>query len=146
MTTIKTIGLVVLGVIVSVLFSVSMNGGGDLAGVYDQVLKYFPQGIQVGAGTDIAKVQTGVTGTCTGAATVAASSQATYNCAVTGVASGDKVFVTLPNATPANIFLANAYASTTAADYIQVELGNASSTASVAVTGATSSIQYLTTR
>ena len=35
MTTIKTIGLVILGVIVGVLFSVTMNGGGNLAGVYE---------------------------------------------------------------------------------------------------------------
>ena len=47
MTTIKTIGLVVLGVIVSVLFSVTMNGGDDLEGVYSNVTKSFSEGITV---------------------------------------------------------------------------------------------------
>ena len=41
MTTIKTIGLVVLGVIVSVLFSVTMNGGGDLGSVYELTTQNF---------------------------------------------------------------------------------------------------------
>ncbi len=144
MTTIKTIGLVILGVIASVLIS-GLVSQGSLGGVYNQVQPYFPQGINIGTGTNIAKVLTG-TVSCTGPATVIASSQATYNCSVTGVASTDKVFVTLPDATVANIYLADAYASTTVADVFQMELGNASSTASTIPLGATTSVQYLIVR
>lgn len=48
MTTIKTIGLVIAGVIVSVMFSVTMNGGEEaVSGVYSNVTKSFSEGITV---------------------------------------------------------------------------------------------------
>ena len=77
MTTIKTIGLVVLGVIVGVLFSVSMNGGGNLAGVYEQVATYFPQGISTDATAPTAGQVRGTTLTVTGATTLGSSSATT---------------------------------------------------------------------
>lgn len=48
MTTIQTIGLVIVGVIVSVFFSVSMNGGGDLGAVYDLTDRTVPSLTVVG--------------------------------------------------------------------------------------------------
>jgi hypothetical protein len=66
MTTIQTIGLVVLGVIVSVLFSVSMNGGENLAGVYELTDRTVPsitvtEGITVGSSSATSSTNLGRT-------------------------------------------------------------------------------------
>lgn len=101
-------------------------------------------GLQVGTSGSTLTQQLSGTVSCTGSATVAAGSKAGYDCAITGVVSGDKVFMTLT--TPvSNIFIAGASASSTSG-YVTLTLGNASSTAAVAPTGATSSVQYLIVR
>lgn len=117
-----------------------------LGGRIETVLNQFSGGIQVGTtGSNVAKIIDG-TVNCTGTSTIAATAVASYNCAVTGAVSGDKVFVSLPSGTVSPfITLVNSYASTTSG-YIVVTLRNASTTASVAPTGATTSVPYLIVR
>ena len=134
MTTIKTIGLVVLGVIVSVLFSVTMNEGEDLQGVYNQVQKYFDDGIKVGSnGSTNGEM---IAGSCSIAVnrSVSATSTATVDCAVTGVTSGDIVLVQASTTaeTGAPFVISGAKASTTATGYITLSVSN--------MTGATANV------
>ncbi len=141
----KSAGLLIAGVIVGLLISAAASSKESaLGGIYAQVESYFGQGISVGpSGTDVLNLQEG-TVNCTGAATVALGSTANYSCTIAGVVSGDKVFASL-STYPAGIYMAGAIASTTAG-FIQVTLGNASTTAAIAPTGATTSVQYLITR
>lgn len=82
---------------------------------------------------------------CTGAATVAAGAIGNYDCTVSNVVSGDKIFATLSTTTSAHITLAAAYASSTSGS-VRLVLANSSTTAAIAPTSATSSVQYLIVR
>ncbi len=84
-------------------------------------------------------------------ATVAATTSAAFFCAVTGAASGDRVFVSLPagaginpsgSGTPWGGFvIGSGYASTS--DYIGFNIMNLTGVATSSFTQATTSIQYL---
>lgn len=125
MTTIKTIALVIIGVIVSVLFSgaVTQNAvESNLGGVYNQVTKYFTDGVlvvskttgigyAVGSGCAVTQATSRATGvTCTGmsgavttdATSLAAGAEAEFTVTNTSVAVGDTVLVTLRSGATAN--------------------------------------------
>lgn len=104
-------------------------------------------GLQLGAsGTSLTQFLSGSVSCATGASTITAAATSSYQCAATGVQTGDNVFVTLPVTTPVFISLVSARASTTANGIIELTLKNASTTATIAVAGATSSVQYFSTR
>src|SRR3989344_2730000 len=83
-------------------------------------------------------------------ATVAATTSAAFFCAVTGAASGDKVFVSLPAGAGINpsgagtpwggFVVGSAYATTT--DYIGFNIMNLTGIATSSFTQATTSVQY----
>jgi hypothetical protein len=104
-------------------------------------------GFQVGTGTIVSKF---LTGTCNAISYAALSATSTllHDCAVTGVSSGDKVFVTLPNtktSTFGGFSVSNAGASSTA-NYISFHILNLTGAATSSYVGATTSVQYLVTR
>jgi len=145
----KNIGLVIAGVIVGLLFSAISVKSNPVGGVYNQVTKYFYDGINVGtsgqytisstgAVTNTASVTTGTNGstisfvkatTCNlVGGTIAATSSAVGDCAVTGVVAGDLVIPTLATST-ANVVATGARASSTAG-FVTVRLLNLTGSAS----------------
>lgn len=161
MTKIQTIGLVILGIIVSVIFSASSNH--NLGGVYSQVLQDFSSGIKVGStGNNITQVNHG---TCNLAALSSeyptimnASSTAIFTCAATGAAVGDKVFLmqglypsgsattTIPGINGGVAGIRFKSALVTAADTISVELVNLTGAATSSFVQATSTWSWMTVR
>lgn len=102
-------------------------------------------GLSVGSnGTIFTQIISGSM-SCTGASTVGTGTIANYDCAVSNVVSGDKIFATLSTSTSAHITIAAAYASSTSG-YVRLVLANSSTTAPIAPTAATSSVQYLIVR
>lgn len=100
--------------------------------------------LQVGStGSTLTKIITGFMN-CTGSATIGTTTSATYDCSVTGAASGDKVFVTASSSNPSTVLIANSYASTTVSNSVRVVMFNASSSPSGTI--ATTSIPFLITR
>lgn len=94
-------------------------------------------------GTTITKLLTGTCNLSTGTATIAATSSGAFYCAITGVASGDNVFVSLPigaASTYAGIHVVAAYA--TSSNMIGVNLANFTGVATSSYSQATTSVAY----
>ena len=157
MTTAKTIGLVIAGVVISVLLSVALKAGNDnLGGVYNQVTNYFRQGITVGdTGTKVAGVNFGSCVIRASSQTITATTTQTADCvggngtsagttALPGITLGDSIILTMGTNTPTTvggIHILGASASTTAG-YITVKLYNATGGTFTWTDTASSSFQY----
>lgn len=143
MKILKATGLVIVGIIVGLLFS-AISSGTSLGGVYNQTGQFFENSfIKVGSsGSKVTKVITGQVNCTAGTATITAGGRNTYDCAVTGVRSGDSIAVALGNPI-AQLYVGGAYASTTVNDYFSLVLASASSTATVQVGTATTSVSYI---
>lgn len=150
MTTTKTVGLVIAGVIVSVLFSgmmIANFAGEKLGGVYN-VTERNESRLVVGGGSALTFFKMG---TCNLSQSAAGSHAATTSkelfCAVTGVQANDTVIVDLPRTAgfagglPAGFVVNTAYATTT--DVIAVSVVNLTGAASSSYAQATTSASYL---
>lgn len=96
-------------------------------------------------GTSLSQILTGTVTCATGASNITALASSTYDCAISNVLAGDKVFASLPTSTPNSIMLVGATASTTVSGIMELVLANIS-TSTRPVAGATSSVQYLIIR
>ncbi len=137
MKTLKIVGLLIVGLVAGLLIS-AISGKSQLGGVYNQSRALGPQG------TLVSKFITGQVNCSSGTATLTTGNKNTYDCAVTGVASGDNVVVALGNPI-SGLAVAGAYASTTVGGYFELVLGSATST-TVNVGIATTSVSYIITK
>ena len=125
----------VIGVVAVAALALSLVGDSNQSVLLGANGTRFPNGLSTGQAstspTMINKVLEGAfTNTsCSGAATQAATTSTTYDCAVTGVLPGDRVWLTMGSSTPYGAYLSSAYASSTVAGSIRVVLGNASTSA-----------------
>lgn len=151
MTTTKTVGLVIAGVIVSVLFSgmmIAQMAGNTLGGVYTQSEQTQARLI-IGDG---GSAQTFFKkGTCNLTQSVVGSHAATtskaFHCAVTGAKASDTVNIILPSGagiggSPLAGFVVNT-SFATATDMIGASIANLSGAATTSYTQATTSVTYL---
>jgi hypothetical protein len=139
----KKIGITVALIAVIVLGFILLNGKEVVTRGVTNFDTLGITGLQIGtSGSSLSQVLTG-TMNCTGGATVGTSTTGAYQCAVTGVVSGDKVFASLTT-TPAGIYISGVVASSTSG-FVQLTLGN-TATSPTAPTGATTSVQYLIVR
>ena len=137
---------VVLALIGLAFAAVRPAGDKSLGGssFYEAYPVQFGNGLQIGsAGTITAKI---ISGTCNASITslpVQASSTVTATCAVPNAAAGDKVFVTLPAATP-NVFSGfDVQSGGVSAGQISFQFLNNTGAASSSFATATTGVQYL---
>lgn len=148
----KTIGIIVL-LVIGLLGGhtlTSNNDGAKVGGTVENFPTQFISGLQIGnLGVVTQKLFTG-TVNCTNAVlangTVAANATTTFDCAVTGVRSGDKTIAELAVTAHPALSVYTSYASTTASNYLEVGVYNSSSTAAITLVGATSSVDYIIAR
>jgi hypothetical protein len=139
----KAAGCVVVGVAIGCFLAA---GGVSFGGVYNQTTKYFENGgLKVGQnGSTFAELKATTCDLIGSNASQAASTTVAYDCAVTGIASGDVVLAQLASSTPGSASQAGSWeiqaakASTTAG-YVTVLLKNNGAAAVPSVTGVGSS-------
>lgn len=162
----KVLGLAVAGIVVGLLFLAVRRPAevkvdvpqtnSSYAGVYSQSQQNFENGgLKIGPFGSV--LQQAITGTCTPTATtttVAATSTVQLMCSVTGVQSGDKVFIALPIGAGRNALgsgsgslgfsVAGTYATTS--DVIGFSIQNGTGAATSSYIQAITNIQYWVTR
>ena len=128
------------------------QGDPTLAGI-ETVRTTFGSGIRVSSpstkGTILSPILAGTvncSGALGGTATITASTTGIVDCNVTGVKSGDLVFVSRPAGMLSTWFTMGAHASTTANNYFSLRLYNNTGVAAKPPATATSSIPYLILR
>lgn len=140
--TLKFAGIAVAGIVVGLLLSALLHPA-SFGGVYQNSLSVGPNG------TQIAQVLKGTCNLIGTNASQAASSTLAYDCAVTGVKSGDTVFAQLASSTPVGGAAGWSISATLASStngYITVLLVNRGVAAVPSATHVGSSTQYLIVR